>query len=304
MKLTLVLLVACSSQPAYLPSSPIARCPSPPAASPVVASAPAQPESEPGRAGDLRAELARLDREIDALDNEIATFAPPAASRDAAIMETAEREPAIVRASLDGDLAGAPSEMRHIAALFYARRVKQLELERDLGPRMPEVIAGRKSIEWLRDAFERQRDVELAELHELRKTYSELRPGARPVDVRNARLRAEIVTYVSAAATGLEPSDAPAEIRIPVERWFDGEHRLADAGTELGPKHPEMVAAAALRDQAREDLERAIKATADELLAQIAAPVAATAAVDPSKIMRRVELAARARELRAELAAL
>ncbi len=271
---------------------------------PAAAVEPAEPPAEPERASALRDELERLDREIDALDNEIATFAPPAASREAAVTQTFEREQLIIQANLDGHIAEAPSEMRQIAALFFAKRAKQLELEQELGPRMPEVVAGRRSTDWLSAAFERQREVELAEIHELRKTYSALRPGARPVDVRNARLRAEIATYASGLQSGLEPSDAPAAIRVPAERMFDGERRIIDAGEDLGPKHPEMIAATAQRDQARTDLEHAVKATSDELLAQIATPIAATATVDPTKLMRRVELAARAREVRAELAAL
>jgi len=121
-RLTLVLLVACSSQPAYSPA--IVRCPV--AADPPTVDEQPAPAHESDRAGSIRGELERLDREIDALDNEIATFAPPAPSREAAMGQTLERQVAARQANLDGGgLEDAPREMAYIAAQFFAARTKQ-----------------------------------------------------------------------------------------------------------------------------------------------------------------------------------
>jgi len=257
------------------------------------------------RSVEIQRELDDLTREIDALDLEIAAFAVVGdPRREEAITQTFERQVKLEPVTID-QVFDAPTQLQRIASSYRVLYVKRLELEHDLGPKNQTMVALNHTLDWLKAAFARQKQAELREIATLRKAYLELRPTASLDDVRKARLRAQFEVLVSSSSDGVVPSDAPAILRVPIDRAFDATRRIEEQSGELGPKHPEMQRLIAERDMALADIAAAIKTSGHELVDALAAATGTKPPpFDASKLRRRVELASRALELRAEMAAL
>jgi len=307
-----LLLVACASPSPRHPSVPVPDPTCAPVGSPQPTTTavvdPLAPEPKAAevsrRSAEIQGELDDLTREIDALDLEIAAFAAVGdPRRDEAITQMLERQVKLEPVAID-QVFDAPSQLQRIASSYRALYVKRLELERELGPKNQTMVALNHTLDWLKAAFDRQKQAELREIATLRKAYLELRPTASLDDVRKARLRAQFEVLVSSSSDGVVPSDAPASLRVPIDRAFDATRRIEEQAGELGPKHPEMQRLIAERDMALADIDAAIKTSGHELVDALAASKKKPPPFDASKLRRRVELASRARELRAELAAL
>ena len=311
MRLSLcVLLVACASSPLRHPvpvtDPTCVGSPQPTATIAVDPNLEAEPKAAvvSRRSAEIQGELDDLTRETDALDLEIAAFAVVGdPRREEAIAQTFERQAKLDPVTIDL-VFDAPTQLQRIASSYRVLFVKRLELEHELGPKNQTMVALVHMLDWLKAAFDRQKQAELQEIATLRKAYMALRVTASLEDVRKARLRAQFEVWVSSSRDGVVPSDAPASLRVPIDRAFDATRRIEEESGELGPKHPEMQRLIAERDQALADIDTAIKTAGHELVDALATAATKPPPFDAAKLRRRVELASRARELRAEMAAL
>jgi len=308
-RLAIVIVAGCASapKPAVPLEVPAVACK--PAEPPPAASPPETP-APPDRAvrrDDVRRELASVEAEVDALDDEIAAAAVATGpSRDDTLAAVTARMAIVRPAELDNLHPELPRQLRLLGRRYVELRVDKAMRERDLGPRHPEIVELGRKLDRVRAAFDRQRNVEVAELQALLDIVAKLAKTASVPHVRQARLRALLDVVVRFAPEALAPSDAPADVRIAVDRVADVARELDELSPVLGPKHPDMIRLVAERDDAAAALKSAI-AAADHAIThdilQLDAPHP-SAAIDPAKLAKRVELAARARELRRELDAL
>jgi hypothetical protein len=137
-------------------------------------------------------ELAVVDRELDAIDDELAAATLPGpATRDDAIAATTVRIAALQRTAPDALFEDTPTLLVRGANAYYAARERDAELanEHGYGARHPERILQRRAIEALRGAFDRQRDVELAVTAAAAK-LGKLPKQATAVKVRQSNRRA------------------------------------------------------------------------------------------------------------------
>jgi hypothetical protein len=262
---------------------------------------------EDARRDELRRELAAVEAAVDALDDEISAAAVAVGpSRDDALNEASTRMAILSAISLDNFHPDAPRQLRRLQRLYFDARAGKFLVDRDYGPRHPDVVEATHRIDRARAAFERQKSVELDEARGSYDEIAKLPKNAPPARVRQARLRAMLRVVDQFAPEALAPSNAPAEVRIAVDRVTDIARELDGLTAELGPKHPDMVRLVAAREEAAAALQTAIAATDDALAREIAALAAPKPppAIDGSKLAKRVELAARARDLRRELDAL
>jgi hypothetical protein len=304
-RLAVLVVAGCASaplKPSVSLETPVAACQ--PTEEPA---AHERPRAERARRDDVRRELAAIEAALDALDDEIAAAAVTSGpTRDDALVAAIERSAIVRTATLDNLRPDAPAQLRRLARRYYDLLADKLVLERDLGQKHPDVVEAKHRIERVRDAFERQKTVEAEEARAWHDEVDKLPPRAPPPRVRQAKLRALRDTVDRFASDALAPSDAPAEIRLAVDRAAEVAREADELSPELGPKHPEMIRLAAAHDDAAAAIKVALAATDDALareIAQLDAP-RPPAAIDGGKLAKRVELAARARELRRELDAL
>jgi hypothetical protein len=95
-------------------------------------------------------------------------------------------------------------------------------------------------------------------------------------------------------------------LRVAVDRAADIASELDELAPYLGPKHPDMIRLRIERDEAVDAIKSAVAAADDQIareIAQLDAP-RTPPAIDGGKLVKRAELAARARDLRRELDAL
>ncbi|MEO8701786.1 MAG: hypothetical protein ABI867_17205 [Kofleriaceae bacterium] len=266
--------------------------------------------AEDGRAAQREAILQQLeavDRELDAIDDELAASAIAGpATRDDAITAATTRLAALQRTSLELVLEDTPILLVRAAKVYFTARGHELELAKELGERHPERIEQRRVLAQLRVAFERQRDVEIAEATLLRDELGRIPKAAPATRIRQANRRTLQLVLARALADGVVPSDAPVEVRIVASRLAALTIRIETASRAYGPKHPEMIAMQAELGAIRDALRDAVT-TADAALTREIAELdirKAVPAVDPTRLSRRAELAARARDLRREWDAL
>jgi hypothetical protein len=302
---TLVVLVACGGTPR---STPVPRDPIDRKDTIEYTLVPAD-DSRAGRRAAVLRELVVVDRELDAIDEELAAGAIPGpATRDEAIAATTARLAALQRTAPDALFAETPTLLVRGANAYYAARDRDAELanENGYGERHPERILQRRAIEALRGAFDRQRDVELAVTAAWRDELGKLPKQATAVKIRQANRRALQATLARFASDGIVPSDVPAELRVAAARVAEAKQRIDAAAHTLGPKHPDMIAMHADLAAARDALRDAIALTDAAITREIVALDAPRARplVDPARLARRAELAAKARDLRREWDAL
>jgi hypothetical protein len=249
------------------------------------------------------AELATVDRELDAIDDELAAsaiVAPP--SRDQAIAQASARIQALQRLTPETLTADTPGQLVRIANELYAARGDDARLATEYGSRHPTRVKQQLVIDALRAAFDRQREIELAEAGTWRDELGKLARPSTAAKLRQASRRALQHTLAGLGTTVVVPSDAPADVRVAAMRLDAVTRRLELAAPELGPKHPEMIALQAELGEARDALLTA-RGTAELALAHEIAALdlpRARPEVDPVRLARRAELAARARDLRRE----
>jgi len=299
----LVLATACSTG---------TRSPPIPRADPVDGSKPVEyvmvPESNDPRGGQRAAVLRELDvvdRELDALDDELAASAvagPP--TRDEAIAAATSRIAALARTAPEALFEDTPGLLVRTANAYFAARDHDVVLAKEFGDRHPERLAQRRLIEALRGAFDRQREVELALTTAWHDELAKLPKTAAATRVRQANRRALQATL--ARSDAVVPSEAPAEVRVAATRVAAASRLVDAASPNLGPKHPDMIALHAELAAARDGLRTAVTAADAAIAREIVALDAPRGRpiVDPARLARRAELAARARELRREWDAL
>ncbi len=259
------------------------------------------------RAAVLR-ELEIVDRELDAIDEELAASAiasPP--SRDGALAMVTSLIDSLQRTSPETLFADTPHQLIRIASAYSTAVEHDARLGTEYGARHPDRIEQRRMIVALRATFDRQREVELAEAVAWR---AELRMLAQPstaAKIRQANRRALQTVLARFIDDAIAPSDAPADVRVATLRVTEALRRIEVAAPSLGPKHPEMIALAAESSAARAALRTAIAAADTQLLREIAtldSPRPRGPEIEPARLARRAELAARARDLRREWDAL
>ncbi|HEU0033772.1 MAG TPA: hypothetical protein VFQ53_24260 [Kofleriaceae bacterium] len=263
-------------------------------------------------------EMETVDRELDALDDELAASAVPGPQRrDDALAQVTTKIASLQRTSLDSLFEGTPALLVRIANAHFLARERDAKLAEVYGERHPDRHEQRRLIEALRASFDRQRDIELAEATALRDELAKLPKTASPAKLRQASrraLRTILARHLAAETTpgtdhhadAIVPSDAPAEVRVAGTRIFDAQLQIDVAGPNLGPKHPEMIQMVATLAAARETMRSAL-VQADAALAREIAALdgnGTKVVVDPARVSRRAELAARARDLRREWDAL
>jgi hypothetical protein len=299
--LALLALAGCREPRVVSPvpvGEPVVTCP----AAPEAVDDPTQRERA-SRLAEVRRELAAVDDALDALDAELAAAAAASGpSRDDVAALATTRTALLRTATIDNLHPDAPSQLHRLAHAHLDALHAKAELDAIYGARHPRIVELVRSIDWLRGAFDRQRAVELAETTAWRDELAALPRGAPPAKVQHARLRAQLATIEHFAADAIAPSDAPAELRLAVDRAADAARAIDELSPSLGPKHPEMVRLAQLRTDAAADIRAAVESARKEL--ELAGTRPATQPIDASKLAKRVELATRARELRKELAAL
>lgn len=259
-------------------------------------------------------ELETIDRELDALDDELAASGIPGPQkRDEAIALAASRIAVLQRTALDALFEGTPGLLVRIANAHFLARERDAKLAADYGERHPDRHEQQRLIESLRATFERQREIEIAVAEAWRDELQKLPRSASPAKLRQANRRAlrgilaRLVAETPADARqdridAVVPSEAPAEVRVAATRVADAKQRIDVTGPNLGPKHPEMIAMLAelakARELLRDKIARADAALARELASLDGAHVRPV--IDPARTARRAELAARARDLRRE----
>jgi hypothetical protein len=269
----------------------------------------------------ILSELETVDRELDAIDEELAASAvagPP--SRDDAIAIAGTRIRSLSRTAPEALFEDTPGMLVRIASAYFASREHDLALAKEYGERHPERIEQRRTIDGLRAAFDRQRDVELAEAEAWRDELGKLPRTAPAANVRQANRRALQAMLARFSADAVVPSDAPAEVRVAATRVAEAKLRVELAAPSLGPKHPDMIAMATELAAARDALRAAVSDADARISREIAAldsprarpaidprasaPLPAKPAgfplIDPARLARRAELATRARDLRRE----
>jgi len=299
-----VFLAACAGS--HPSPRPISEPPGSPAGRPAAAAG--QPETSPG---DPRAphrevvlkELEVVDRELDAIDEELAAsaiVAPP--SRDAAIALATARIQALQRITPETLAADTPPLLVRIANDYAGALAEDARLAKDLGPRHLDRIEQKHVIDALRARFDRQREIELAEATAWRDELGKLTRPSTAAKLRQASRRALQAALGHGVADAIVPSDAPAEVRVAALLVDEAMLRVDLATPILGPKHPEMIALHAELSAVRDAFHAAASAADAALAREIAALDAPRArpAVDPARLARRAELAARSRDLRRE----
>jgi hypothetical protein len=300
MRLSLVLLIAACGSGPLPPSAPAATTQTSlavPQAAPCTeprADRPTDTDATRARRAEVLQELDRLDRQLDAIDGELA-----AAARNTGLSLVEARTNALARKAmldafdLDKTLAflpGTPPMLgQAIRALFVAKGEK-LELGLDLGAQHPRMLRLDRHIAYLLDAANAQLTAERAFMQAWVDTLAKLPEKAKPDAIYKARLQALRATLPTAT-----PSDSPADVRLAREQLVELTWTQHELSLDFGPKHPDMVVATARLEEAKAALTSALAAADNELGARIAAPMKQP---DSAAIARRAELADQARELR------
>jgi uncharacterized protein involved in exopolysaccharide biosynthesis len=277
------------------PTKVVAVSPSPDLPQPVCPASPAQSMGFDPTLSQIAHELAEVDRELDAIDSQLAASANAAGmTREQALAAVASRRAEVEKQAIDNVTVGAPLRISAIAEDYAAAHTKEAELAAHMGPKHPEMVELEHTLAWLRGEFEARRAAEIGELDAWRGELDKLPRAASARLVRQARLRAQRATLA------LAPSDAPAEVWLAAQDIADVSREL-ETMVDLGPKHPERVRAEAELADAKRRLTTAITLATSELdaeLARLDSTTAAEIAIDAAKVSRRAELAAQARELR------
>jgi hypothetical protein len=302
MRLAFVLLLAACGPHPLPPRAPAPAPPPCPERRPADLSAegsiarPTDGDTTAARRADILRALDALDRQLDAIDVELA-----AAAQNTGLSLVEARANAIARkAVLDAfDLDETPASMpgtppmlaRAMRAILGAKR-EHSELGRDLGAQHPLMLRIGRRIEYLRGVAKVQLAAERAFTQAWLDTLAKLPEKAKPDAIYKARLQALLATLPTGPS-----SDSPADVRVAHDEltellWTYGELTL-----DFGPKHPDVVVATARLDEAKAAMTKAIADAETELSARIAAPVKHA---DNAAIARRSELADQARELRRE----
>jgi hypothetical protein len=315
--LVIVAVAACAAPhrpPVPTAVPPITCAETPPSPSPLAA------KPDPirlDRDDEIRRELASIEHEIDAIDADLAgKVRTIGATRAQSLKAVEARLVSIGSASLDDLPADAPTQLFRIGLVYRALRTSVTDLEHVYGPRHPTMVELGHRLDHTRDAFERQRAVEIDEARTLALAFAKLRDSATRDEVRIAYLTALADALERAKPQLVAPSDAPAELRVAVDRYRIAVEQIARLSDELGPKHPDMIRWHAIGETGEHDIAMATEmavaklVTEAELLkekrkssAEVAKALDAEAdKIDATKLSRRVELAMRARELRDMLA--
>lgn len=246
----------------------------------------------------LRDRRAAIEQQLDAVDHELdAIDAALAASdhvagmslRDALAL-VARRLTALYSAGNDALPSDPPPQLALELAAIEQARAHVADLEVSLGERNPELIAARQQVARAEKQFAAQRNAEEAELGAWQAELMHLPARATAAAVHDARIRVLRAMIAGAEHADALPSDIPAGLRLAFDERLAARDAYADLARDLGPKHPELIAARVRLDEAT----RALPAARDAALHELDAPP--PRAVD---ISRRAELAARARALRA-----
>lgn len=258
------------------------------------AAGPRDPGATRARLDALAQQIASVDRELDAIDAElVAADRVSGMGRIDALAQLEARRAALVAARLD--TASPPPELADAQAAYLRARLHVLDLGRDLGARNPEMIAAQQQVDRAAARFTAQQNVELAECAAWAKALQALPERATPAAVHDARIHALRHLITDAPLSDAMPGDVPAALRLAFDELVAARDAYADLSHDLGPKHPELIAA-------RERLDAALRA----LPAARAAALHELDAPPPRGVVisHRAELAARARLLRAQYEAL
>jgi hypothetical protein len=272
----------------------------------VTRTAPDEADSHAVERTQVAAELDRVDRELDAIDDELAASAIAApATRDEAVVAMSTQLANLKSTTLEAQFAGTPGMLVRLAMAYSAARAAEEPIEAEVGPKNPAFRQAHELVELAREAFQRQLEVEIDESTTLLADLTKLPKNASQAAIKAAMLGALLVTIVRHEEAATVPTDAPANVRIVADTVAELTHQL-QASPELGPKHPTIVALRARLEAAHHAMHDATIAAAADLGHQIVAlqRTQKVQALDPAKLSRRAELAARARDLRHELDAL
>ncbi len=292
--LLLVLVVnAAACRPAATPTTPTPRATE---AAPVehCIERPSEGDATKERRAEVIAELDRIDRELDAIDDDLRAAAQSTGmSLTEARVSTLDRKALLDKYTIDlPPAAGMPRMLVHdVTALMMAKREKS-QLASELGPQHPSMKRAERRIAFLRDVAQQQLTAERAFVQAWLDTLAALPENAKPDAIYKARLQA-----LRSTLPKMPSSDAPAAVRLAVEDVQDATSTRSELELVVGPKHPDMITVSARLEEANAVLAKALADADAELAARIAAPPKAP---DAAAIARRAELADQARELRRE----
>ena len=239
----------------------------------------------------IERQLDAVDRELDAIDASLAASDRVAGMslRDALAL-VAGRLTALSSAGSDALPPDPPPQLALELAAIEQARARVAELEVSLGERNPELIAARQQVARAEAQFAAQRTAEAAELGAWQAELKRLPASVSAAAVHDTRIRVLRAMIAGAEHADALPSDIPAGLRLAFDERLAARAAYTDLARDLGPKHPELIAAHARLD----DAEHALRVARDAALHELDAPP--PRAVD---ISRRAELAAQARALRA-----
>ncbi len=247
------------------------------------------------RRRELMVEIERFDRELDAIDGELAA----AAQSNGRTLVQARVDALAYKALLDAmnaDLpavtAGTPRMLARAVRELQRALVEKAQLDTELGPEHPNMKLVVRRIEHLRRTITVQLDAERAFAQTWIDLLAALPAKAKPEKIYKARLRALHATIAKAPS-----SDSPAAVQMAVERLNDLMWTHAALVDVVGPKHPGLVVVTAQLDEATKAKAASLAAADAELAARISAP---TRLPNNAVITRRSELADAAREMRRE----